>query len=561
MPRPFAWETSYPTGTSWDAPITLSTIPQLLTDAVARFGPATAIEFRGRRISYEELGREAERVGAALLAANLPPDSAVALYLPNTPYHPYAFFGGALAGLRLVHLSPLDAERELAHKLKDAGARVLITTNIAGLYEKAEALFGAGLVDLLLVGDDATWPASPAPVTPVRERPGVRSLASFTADAQPPAAWPAVQPDDVALLQYTGGTTGLPKGAILSHGNLTAAISMYEAWFEPQEEVRPGTDRIICCLPLFHIYALTTILLRGLKRGAELMLRGRFDVETTIRDIEVGRATHFPGVPTMWIALSAHPGIETRDFSSLVYAGSGGAPLPVEVGERFERLTGRRLIGGWGMTETSPAGTNRLGAGPRKPGTIGLPLPGVEMDVASLDDPHRVLPPGETGELRIRGPNVTRGYWNRPEETKAAFADGFFLTGDIGYMDEDGFFFLTDRKKDMIISGGFNVYPQLVEQAIYEHPAVEECLVVGIPDGYRGEAAKAFVKLRAGAEPLTLDALQAFLRDKVGRHEMPAALEIRPTLPRTAVGKLSKLELREEERAKAATASEQRGAA
>ena len=262
----------------------------------------------------------------------------------------------------------------------------------------------------------------------------------------------------------------------------------------------------------------------------------------------------------MWIALSSAPSIETRDFSALVYTGSGGAPLPVEVADRFERLTGHRLIGGWGMTETSPAGTNRLGAGPRKAGTIGLPLPGLEMDVCSLDDPAVILGPHQTGELRIRGPNVTRGYWNRPQETATSFVGEWFLTGDIGYMDEDGFFFITDRRKDMIICGGFNVYPQMIEQAMYQHPGVEEVLVVGVPDSYRGETAKAFVKLRAGHEPFTLPALQAFLADKVGRHEMPTALEFRPALPRTAVGKLSKVELRDEERRKAAE-PEQRGAA
>jgi long-chain acyl-CoA synthetase len=268
-------------------------------------------------------------------------------------------------------------------------------------------------------------------------------------------------------------------------------------------------------------------------------------------DIEIRRATNFPGVPTMWIALAAVPDLETRDFSSLTYCGSGGAPLPVEVATRFQALTGHKLVGGWGMTETSPAGTNRLGSGPAKPGTIGLPLPGVEMDICSLADPHQVLAPGETGEIRIRGPNVTQGYWNRPEESAAAFAGDWFLTGDIGYMDEDGFFFIVDRKKDMIISGGYNVYPQMIEQAIYEHPAVEEVLVVGTPDPYRGEAAKAFVKLRAGAQPFSLEALNAFLTDKLGRHELPAALDIRATLPRTAVGKLSKIELRAEERARA----------
>ena len=560
MGRPFAWEKSYPAGMRWDAPISRSTVPKLLADAVSRFAERPAIDFRGAKISYAELGREAERVGAAFVAHGMKPGDPLALYLPNTPYHPFAFFGGAKAGLRLVHLSPLDAQAELAHKLHDSGARTIVTTNVAGMMEKAIGLLDGGHADLVIVGDDAAFGSSPAPVSAIPERQNVVSLAAFTRGATPPETWPQVTPDDVILLQYTGGTTGLPKGAILTHGNLTAAISMYEAWSKGLGQSEQ-TRRIICVLPLFHIYALTTILLRGLNHGAELLLRMRFDVETTLHDIEVGRATHFPGVPTMWIALNASPGIEKRDFSSLLNASSGGAPLPVEVGDRFERLTGHKLIGGWGMTETSPAGTNRLPEGISKPGTIGLPLPGIELDICALDDPSRSLGPNETGELRIRGLNVTPGYWNRPEETAASFADGWFLTGDIGHMDEDGYFFITDRKKDMIISGGFNVYPQMIEQAIYQHPDVEECLVVGVPDGYRGEAAKAFVKLRAGSAPLSLEALLVFLKDKLGRHEMPAALEIRPALPRTAVGKLSKVELRREERAKAVARETQRGAA
>jgi long-chain acyl-CoA synthetase len=224
--------------------------------------------------------------------------------------------------------------------------------------------------------------------------------------------------------------------------------------------------------------------------------------------------------------------------------------MPVEVAQRFERMTGRPILGGWGMTETSPSGTGLPLQGPVKPGSIGLVLPGIEIGIVALDDPRRPLPPGEIGEMRIRGPNVFKGYWNRPADTAAAFADGFFLTGDIGYMDEDGYFFLVDRKKDMIISGGFNVYPSVIENAIYEHPDVEEVIVIGIADIYRGEAAKAFVKLRRGAAALDLDGLNAFLADKIGRHEMPAALEIRDSLPRTPVGKLSKKELIDEERKK-----------
>jgi long-chain acyl-CoA synthetase len=226
--------------------------------------------------------------------------------------------------------------------------------------------------------------------------------------------------------------------------------------------------------------------------------------------------------------------------------------MPVEVAQRFERLTGHSIRGGWGMTETAPAGTNLPQAGPVPAGTIGLPLPGIEIDVVAVDDPRRVLGFGEVGEMRIKGPNVFQGYWNRPEETAASFVDGFFLTGDVVYMDQSGYLFLVDRKKDMIISGGFNVYPQMVEQAIYEHPDVEEVLVIGIPDAYRGEAGKAFIKMRAGAAPLTVEALHAFLADKLGRHEMPTAIEIRRALPRTSVGKLSKKELIEEEKQKRA---------
>ena len=224
--------------------------------------------------------------------------------------------------------------------------------------------------------------------------------------------------------------------------------------------------------------------------------------------------------------------------------------MPIEIENRIKAITGLQLGGGWGMTETSPAGANIPANRPDLRGSIGLPLPGILMDVVALDDPRRQLAPGEIGEIRIKGPNVTRGYWNRPEETAAAFVDGYLLTGDIGYMDADGFFFLTDRKKDMIISGGFNVYPRMIEEAIYEHPAVEEVIVIGVADPYRGQAAKAFVKLKAGAAPFTLEALRDFLADRLGRHELPSALEFRDALPKTAVGKLSKKELVAEEKAR-----------
>jgi long-chain acyl-CoA synthetase len=550
--RPYLWEKSYPPGVDWGAPITQTTLPAFLDGIVADWATHTAIDYRDQEFSYSDLGRMVAQTASGMLRRGIGAGDTVALYLPNTPYHPIGFFAALKTGARLAHLSPLDAERELIHKLTDSGARIVLTTNIGGMLPMALKLMQAGHLDRIIVGEEEAFGPPTVPVAPVpqgEER--VVTIAALIAEGRElPAQWPLLAVDDVALLQYTGGTTGVPKAAMLTHGNLTGAVSMYETWVRGQKLFNRGEERVICILPLFHIFGLTSVMLLHLKSGNALFLRIRFDVEAVLRDIEVKRASIFPGVPTMWIALASVPGVEKRDFSSLRYCGSGGAPLPVEVAQRFEKLTGLRLGGGWGMTETSPAGTVHPRSVP-KPAAIGLPLPGIVMEIVALDDPRRVLPTGETGEIRIKGANVTQGYWRRPEETKAAFVDGFLLTGDIGYIDEDGYFFLVDRKKDLIISGGFNVYPTMVENAIYEHPQVAEVIVIGVKDPYRGEAAKAFVKLREGAPGFTLEELNAFLADKLGRHEMPSSLEFRTTLPRTAVGKLSRKELAAEELAKA----------
>jgi long-chain acyl-CoA synthetase len=549
--RAHAWEKSYPPGVRWDAPIATTTLPELLDAALDAYGERPAFTYRERSLSYRAFGDYAARAAAGLMRLGIGRDCAVALLLPNTPYHPISFFATLRAGARVVHLSPLDAERELIHKLNDSGARTLVTTNLFGLTSKALKLIAAGHVDRVIVGDDTLWGASATPPDAFAEAANVMAFERLL-EAPQPSHWPAVSRDDIALLQYTGATTGVPKAVMLTHANLTAAVSSYKEWVRGQIRAGAPPDRVIMVLPLFHIYGLSTVMLRHLACGNELMLRLRFDVEAVLHDIEVERATWFPGVPTMWIALINHPGIEARDFSSLRLVASGGAPLPVEVAERFKRITGLSLPSGWGMTETSPAGISPPADCLPKPGTIGMPLPGITVEVVALDDPHRVLGVGEVGELRIKGRNVMSGYWNRPDETAAVFVDGFFLSGDVGYMDQDGYFFLVDRKRDLIISGGFNVYPAMVEQAIYEHPDVEEALVIGVPDAYRGEAAKAFVRLRRGASALTLEALRAFLSDKLGRHELPAALEIRQSLPQTSVGKLSRRELVLEERRKSA---------
>src|ERR1700694_5234951 len=550
MPMTHPGEKFYPEGVHWDDPIARGTLPDLLSKASVQYGARPAIEFRDRPISFTELEAMVEVAASAFLRAGYGKNTSVALFLGNSPDHPVNFFGALKAGARIVPLSPLDGERALSHKLGDSGAPILVTSDLSALLPMALKFLEKGLLDRLIVCEDDNWGAVGNPHTPIPANPAITTFRAFAEGATKPMQWPAIAADDVALLQYTGGTTGLPKGAMLSHGNLTSAVSIYDVWGKAARAKRDAVERVICVLPLFHIYALTVILLRSLTRGDLISLHQRFDVEAVMRDIEVKRATAFPGVPTMWIAIASLPDLESRDLSSLVSCGSGGAPLPVEVARIFERKVGMKLKSGWGMTETCSPGTGHPKEGPDKPGSIGLMLPGIEMDVVSLEDPRQLMPVGEVGEIRIRGPNVTKGYWNRPKETAEAFVGDRFLTGDIGYMDEDGYFYLVDRKKDMIISGGFNVYPSVIESATYEHPDVEEVVVIGIPDTYRGEAAKAFVKLRRGAKTLDLEGLNAFLADKIGRHEMPTALEIRDSLPRTPVGKLSKKELIEEERKK-----------
>jgi long-chain acyl-CoA synthetase len=540
-------EQYYPEGVHWDDTIVRGTLPDLLSTAAREYGTRAVIEFRDRPISYAELESLVEIAAAAFLRSGYGKNTSVALFLGNTPDHPVNFFGALKAGARIVHLSPLDGEIALSHKLSDSGARVLVTSNLSALLPTALKFLEKGLLDRLIVCEDDHWGKVGTPQTALPDNPAVITHRQFVDGATKPAQWPAIGVEDVALLQYTGGTTGLPKGAMLTHGNLTAAVSIYDVWGKPTRDKRNTVERVICVLPLFHIYALTVVLLGSMRRGNLISLHQRFDVEAVMRDIEIKRATYFPGVPTMWIAIAALPDLDKRDFSSLYTAASGGAPLPVEVANILDRKVGMKLKSGWGMTETCSPGTAHPSEGPDKPASIGTMLPSIEMDVVSLDDPTEVMPTGEVGEIRIKGPNVTKGYWNRPEETAASFVGDRFLTGDIGYVDGDGYFFLVDRKKDMIISGGFNVYPQMIEQAIYTHPSVQEVLVIGIPDDYRGEAAKAFVRLRDGAKPFSLDELRTFLTGKLGKHELPAAVEFVADLPRTPVGKLSRHELRQQQ--------------
>jgi len=544
----YPWRRFLPAGVSPDFVPPETTMPALFAQTVRAHGALPMLDYYGEVITYADMARKVTAIAAALAARGIGRGDVVALYLPNCPWHPAWLFGAWAAGAAVTHLSPLDPPPTLEHKLADSGARLLVTLSAEPFCTNATGLVG-NRPDLgLVMCNDAVALAGTPHAVPAT----AQDHDAFIAARTPREPSAPVTPDNVALLQYTGGTTGKPRAACLTHRNLSAATLIYCEWFRAEPHAGPGQS-VLVYSPLFHILGLTTNLLRRVAEGGTVYLRQRFDAAEAVELIERHRIAAFGGVPTTWIALTQLPGIDRRDLSSLSYAGSGGAPLPVEVERRVRQLTGLDLRGGWGMTETAPAGTNiplHMPAG--KEGTIGIPLPGIEMQIVAADDPQRVLPPGQTGELRIRGPNVTTGYHNCPEETRMAFADGWLLTGDLGHMDADGFFFLTDRKKDLIVSSGFNVYPLTIENAIHEHPDVAEAAVIGIAHPYRGEVAKAFVILRAGAPDLSLAQLNAFLAGRLGRHEMPSELELRATLPTTAVGKTSRRALRDAELARRA---------
>jgi long-chain acyl-CoA synthetase len=551
------WVKSFPPGVRTDAPLDLAPVQSVLDKAAERFGPRPALEFMGRRTSYAELGALANRAAAGFQKLGVGPGVHVGLFLPNTPHYIVAFFGVLKAGGTVVNYSPLDALSTLQFKINDSETDILVSLDLAALYPQAEKLLGSTRLKTLVVGEFAEMTAAPGPVKAQMTAAGMlaevkhddRHLA-FRDLSDNDGRYQAHPLGDLAealaVIQYTGGTTGSPKGAMLTHANLTAACSLYtEVATRSEEGMRVGEERVLCVLPLFHIYSLTVVMLLGFRLGAELVLHPRFDPAAAVKDIVEKKITVFMGVPTMHVALLGVPGVETMDFSSLRFCNSGGAPLPVAVQERFEKVVGCRLTEGWGMTETAPLGTFTPRDAPRKLGSCGIPYPGTEMKFIDVADPEREVALGERGEICVKGPNVTKGYWKQPKATAESMTkDGFFRTGDVGYMDEDGFVYIVDRTKDMLLCGGFNVYPRNIEEAIYQHPSVEEVSVIGVPDDYRGETPKAFVKVKAGASAPTFEEMKAFLKDRLGKHEMIGALEIRDELPKTPVGKISKKDLR-----------------
>lgn len=552
---PFPWLKRYPEGIAWDAGLQGCAVPDLLDAAVERHAGKPCTNFLGQRLTYGEIAALVDRTAAGLRKRGIGKGDHVGLLLPNTPTYVVFYYAILKTGASVVNYNPLYTVEELESQIGDSGTSVMVTLDLALTFDKVEKMLEHGALDKAVV-------CSFAGLLPPLKRILFRLFKSGDlADLDASAVGPAllleqtlqdndgaaekaeIAPgDDVAVLQYTGGTTGTPKGAMLTHDNLTINIRQVQMWVT---NVDDGGERFMAILPFFHVFAMTSVLNLAVATGSEMILMPKFEVGEALKLIHKTRPTVLPGVPTLYNALMNHPKIRKYDLSSLKFCISGGAALPLEIKRGFEAVSGCTLVEGYGLSETSPVATCNPVDGPLREGSIGLPLPGTILSVRSLDDPEKEMPLGEDGEICIAGPQVMKGYWNNEKETRDAFTGDYFRTGDVGHMDEEGFTYIVDRLKDMIIASGFNIYPRRIEEAIYEYPGVEEVTVVGVPDDYRGEAPKAFIKLRKGQNATERDILD-FLEPKISKLEMPEEIEFRDELPKTLIGKLSKKELRGE---------------
>jgi long-chain acyl-CoA synthetase len=552
------WLKAYPENIDWQAEIPVKPLYALLDDSVDRFPQNPFLDFLGKKYSYGEVGDMVRRAAAGFQKLGVGKGTKVGLFLPNCPQFVVCFFGILKAGGTVVNYSPLYAEDQLLHQIEDSQTDIMVTLNLEALYPKMKAMLEKTRVKTLIIGTmPEVLPFPKSLLFPLVKRADVADVpddSRHVAFAQllnndgtfePATIDPA---SDIAVLQYTGGTTGVSKGAMLSHANLYANTVQGALWFEGLEM---GRERMMGVLPFFHVFAMSVVMNLSVYIGAEIVMHPRFELEPVLKDLSKKRPTLFPGVPTMYTAINHHPDLASYDLTSIKFCLSGGAPLPVEVKQRFEELTGASLREGYGLTESSPIACANPIAGVSKEGSVGLPVPGTSIFITDREDPTKILPQGEDGEICIKGPQIMLGYWGRPEDTAETIIEGRLRTGDVGYMDEQGYTFIIDRMKDLILVGGFNVYPRHVEEGVYQHPAVEECTVIGIDDDYRGQSVKAFIKLKEG-HSLTSEELLAFLQDKLGKHEMPRHIEFRDELPKTMIGKLSKKELVAEEAEKQA---------
>lgn len=558
------WHRFYDEGVPASVPFEDVTLPQILDRIAQRFPDRTALLFEGFRMTYGELGEAVDRMATALANLGVQPGDRVAIQLPNLPQAVIAYYGVLRSGAVAVMTNPMYVPREIEHQFNDSNAKVAILLDALWMKNSrpirdrlpCEHYILTGIKDYLPFPKNFLFPLvgkKTGMVVNVPSEPGVlwmKDLLARTPRNPPSVSWDM---DGLCNLQYTGGTTGVSKGAMLTHRNLSYNIQQCRAWFTMVEE---GREVMLSALPFFHSFGLTVCMNFAILIGAaQVTVPNPRDVPKLIGLIRKYRATLFPAVPTLFTAINQFPGIDQIDISSIKGCLSGSAPLPLEVMERFESLTGGNITEGYGLTETSPVthANPLINKAHRKAGSIGLPFPDTDARIVDLEEGTREMPVGEDGEIILHGPQVMKGYWNRPDETAQVLRDGWLYTGDIGRMDQDGYFYIVGRKKEMIIAGGYNIYPREIDEVLYEHPKILEAAAIGVPDPKRGETVKVFIVLKPG-ETATEDEIIDYCRSKLAAYKVPKIVEFRDELPKSTVGKVLRRVLKEQEAEKSSKA-------
>lgn len=554
------WHRHYEEGVPTTVPESEQTVVDALYRTAERFGDRPALTFKGKTLKYSRLCEMVDRLAAGLAGLGVQKDSRVALWLPNLPQMVISFFATLRLGAQVVSTNPLYVEREIEHQFNDAGVTHVITLDYLWM-GKLRPILAKTQVEHVIVTSIPDYLPFPlnllAPlklrktgqIAKVKREKGVHFFKEVLRDTPPRPPEVTVTPDDLALLQYTGGTTGLSKGAMLTHRNIETNARQCAAWFPFVEE---GNEVLLGCLPYFHVFGMTVSMTWPIAVGMHIVLAPNpRDIDDLIKSITKHRVTIFPAVPALYVAINEYPGVDKLDLSSIKGCFSGSAPLPVDVLNRFEEMTGGRITEGFGLTETSPVTHANPLNGLRKPGTVGVPISGTDSKIVDVQDGDNEMPTGQAGELIIRGPQVMTGYWNRPQATAQTLRNGWVYTGDLAIADEDGYVQIVGRKKDMIVVSGFNVYPDEVDAVLISHPAILECATIGVPDPKRGETVKAFVVLIEG-ETLTAEEVREFCKKQLAPYKVPWYVEFLDELPKSSMMKILRKDLRAQEEAKLA---------
>lgn len=531
------WLKSYEPGVPHSIEYPEISLYEMFQETVKQYSDLPALSFMGHEITYAGLQSQVEELAAALEGLGVKKGDRVAIHLPNCPQFPIAFYAALSLGAIAIPCNPMYVARELTHQLNDSETETIIT--LTSFYKMIKELQPkTTLKNIIAVNLEEDS---------VKIETDDYSFASLMKEYGGKQAQPVeVLPEDRAAFMYTGGATGVSKGAILQHRHLLANALQLKAW---APDLKNGEEIFLSVLPLYHSYGLTLALNLPVLTGNKMVLLPRFELRSVLQTIDREKPTRFPGVPTMYVAINNAPDLHEYDLSSIKVCNSGAAPLPVKVQEEFEKITGGKLTEGYGLSEASPVTHSNPIYGKNVPGSIGLPIPDTEMKIVDIETGDTELPIGESGELCVRGPQVMEGYLNMPEETAQSLRDGWLYTGDIAKVDEEGYTYIVDRKKDMVIAGGYNIFPRDIEEVLYTHPKIKEAAVAGISDPYRGETLKAYVVLKEG-ETLTEEEVIEFCKENLAAYKVPKLVEFRTELPKTMVGKILRRALREEEEKK-----------